>query len=66
MAARKAPVESVRTDSPVPLRVVVMFAYANAKDGEVVRLTKGDIITDRFTQESVDHLRSIGFVAESE
>lgn len=66
MAARKAPGESVRTVSPVPLRVVSVFAYATAKDGEVVQLVKGDIITDRFTQESIDHLRSIGFVAESD
>lgn len=66
MAARKAPVEAAPADSTVPLRVVSVFAYATAKDGEVVQLVKGDIITDRFTQESIDHLRSVGFVAESD
>lgn len=42
--------------------VLVPFAYAATRDGEVVQLRKGDIITDRFTDVSLDHLRSIGFV----
>jgi hypothetical protein len=66
MAAQKAPVEFAPMDPTVPLRVVSVFAYATAKGGEVVQLVRGDIITDRFTQQSIDHLRSIGFVAESE
>lgn len=43
--------------------VLVPFAYATAKNGEVVRLVRHDVvIADRFTDESLGHLRSIGFV----
>ncbi|MEO6158698.1 MAG: hypothetical protein ABIQ39_13850 [Ilumatobacteraceae bacterium] len=43
--------------------VLVSFAYAEAKDGEVVQLVKGDVVDiARFRADSVDHLRSIGFV----
>lgn len=44
--------------------VTVPFAYATAKNGEVVQLVKGDVITDRFEKDSIDHLRSIGFVGD--
>lgn len=43
--------------------VLVPFAYAHAKNGEVVQLAKGDIIVaDRFKDSSLEHLRSIGFI----
>lgn len=43
--------------------VLVPFAYATARNGEVVQLVKGDVvISDRFTQGSLDHLRGIGFI----
>jgi len=42
--------------------VTVPFAYATAKSGEVVQLVKGDVITDRFKEDSLEHLRSIGFI----
>ncbi len=43
--------------------VLVPFAYATAKDGEVVQLVKGvKVDPERFKGESLDHLRSIGFI----
>ena len=43
--------------------VLVPFAYATAKDGEVVQLRKGDTVdAGKFTKESLDHLRSIDFI----
>lgn len=43
--------------------VLSQFAYATAKSGEVVQLVKGDVVdTDRFTKESLEHLRSIDFI----
>ncbi len=65
MAVRKASGDHPIAESPAPLRVLVPFAYATARDGEVVQLVKGDIVTDRFTDASIDHLRSIGFVGDS-
>lgn len=49
---------------PKPVDVVLVpFAYAAAKDGEVVQLVKGNTVnTDRFRPESIEHLRSMGFV----
>lgn len=62
MAAKKpAPPE---TEKPADV-VLVQFAYAAAKDGEVVQLVKGDQITDRFEPKSIEHLRSIGFVGSA-
>ena len=48
------------------LFVLVPFAYATVRGtGEVFQLVKGNEINeDRFTPESVEHLRSIGFVGE--
>jgi len=44
----------------------VPFAYAVAKNGEVVQLVKGDVIdADRFKGDSLEHLRSIGFISNS-
>ena len=46
--------------------VLVPFAYATAKSGEVVQLRRGDVIADgRFAEESLDHLRGIGFIGSS-
>lgn len=43
--------------------VLNSFAYAKAKSGEVVALVKGDVVdADRFEKDSLEHLRSIGFV----
>ena len=44
-------------------RVCVPFAYPRAKSGEVVMLTKGDVIDPaRFAADSLEHLRSIEFI----
>ena len=49
------------------LTVVAPFAYATAKDGEVVQLVKGDVVDEgRFTKESVAHLESIGLVGKQD
>lgn len=47
--------------------VLVPFAYATAKSGEVVQLSKGDTIdADRYTKESLAHLGSIGFIGSQD
>lgn len=49
---------------PTTYVVAVVFAYANARNGEVVQLRKGDVVDpERFTPESIEHLLSIGFIA---
>lgn len=46
--------------------VQVPFAYAVAKNGEVVQLVKGDVIdADRFKGDSLEHLRDIGFIGNN-
>lgn len=46
--------------------VLVPFAYATAKSGEVVQLRRGDVIEDgRFAEESLEHLRGIEFIGKS-
>lgn len=48
-----------------PEVVLSQFAYATAKSGEVVQLVKGDAIdADRYDKDSLEHLRSIGFIGE--
>jgi hypothetical protein len=43
--------------------VTVPFAYAKAKDGQVVQLVKGDVIeAARYEKDSLEHLRGIGFI----
>ena len=43
--------------------VLSPFAYAKAKSGQVVQLVKGDTIdADRYEKDSLEHLRSIGFI----
>lgn len=55
-----------KSDEPAGEAVLVPFAYPTAKNGEVVQLVKGDTIdTGRFTRESLEHLRSLGFIGES-
>ena len=47
--------------------VLSQFAYAAAKDGEVVQLVKGNVINaDRFKRESLEHLRSLGFIGSQD
>ena len=60
-AAKKAESE------PTPdLVVSVPFAYATTKSGEVKQLLKGDLVfADQYKAESIDHLKSIGFLSES-
>lgn len=59
--AKKA--EAKPKAEPKPDVVLVQFAYAAARDGEVVQLVKGNTVnTDRFRPESIEHLRSMGFV----
>ena len=63
MAARKP--AQPETEKPTDV-VLVQFAYAAAKDGEVVQLVKGDAVNpDRFEAKSIEHLRSIGFVGSA-
>lgn len=62
MAAAKT-----KKDEPQAAEVVLVpFAYAKSKSGEVVQLRKGDVITDgRFAEESLEHLRGIEFIGKS-
>lgn len=66
MAGPRKPAEEVpplaEEAPPPPVVVIAPFAYAVAKDGEVVQLRKGDVVTDRFTRDSIDHLRSVGLI----
>jgi hypothetical protein len=55
-----------KDEAPNDLRVLVPFAYATVKGtNEVKQLVKHDLVDDRYTKESVDHLRSIGFVGHN-
>jgi hypothetical protein len=59
-AAKKSNAKPAEKQADV---VLVPFAYATAKGGEVVQLVKGDVVNpDRFEAKSIEHLRSIGFV----
>lgn len=61
MASAKKP-DAKPAEKPSEV-VLVPFAYAAALDGEVVQLVKGVVVNpDRFKPESIEHLRSIGFV----
>lgn len=63
MAARRK--SDVEQPEVVGLVVLAPFAYAHAKSGEMVQLTKGSIVDPaKFKQESIDHLVSIDFLAE--
>lgn len=47
--------------------VLSQFAYAAAKDGEVVQLVKGNVVNaERFKPESLEHLRSLGFIGSQD
>ena len=49
------------------LTVAVPFAYATTTAGESRQLVRGDQVDPKgFEQASIDHLRSIGFLVESE
>ena len=46
--------------------VLVPFAYAKAKNGQVVQLVKGDVIdAARYEKDSLEHLRAIEFIGKS-
>lgn len=65
MASEKKPAAKPETGPPADV-VLVPFAYAAARDGEVVQLVKGDAVNpDRFEAKSIEHLRSIGFVGSA-
>ncbi|MFN2344764.1 MAG: hypothetical protein ABR616_03500 [Dermatophilaceae bacterium] len=57
MAAKKSSEEK-------PAEVVLVpFAYATAKDGEVVQLVKGNAVdAERYVRSSLEHLRALGFI----
>ena len=62
MGSVRKPQDKPNTEKPSEV-VLVPFAYAAAKDGEVVQLVKGvKVDLDRFKGESLAHLRSIGFI----
>lgn len=64
MAAKKAAESKPKQSAEV---VLSQFAYATAKDGEVVQLVKGnEVAADRFTDESLEHLRSLGFIGSKD
>lgn len=64
MASAKKPSEKPEPKTDV---VLSQFAYAAAKDGEVVQLVKGDTVNaDRFKPESIEHLRSLGFIGSQD
>ena len=56
---------AAKKDDKPPVEVVLVpFAYAKAKGSpQVVQLVKGDTIdADRYEKDSLEHLRSIGFI----
>lgn len=59
---------AAKKDEEKPREVVVVpFAYPTAKSGEVVQLVRGDVVDPaRFTKESLEHLRGIGFLGPDE
>jgi hypothetical protein len=65
--------EAKKDAAPAPSVEVVVapFAYALAKNGEVVMLGKGDLVTDRFVEgkegeaNTLAHLRAIGFIGKN-
>lgn len=69
-ASRNVPQESP-PEAENPEVVVAPFAYARAKNGEVVMLVKGDIVSDRFVEgkegepNTLAHLRAIGFIGKN-
>lgn len=52
--------------------VLVPFAFALAKNGEVIMLGKGDIVADRFVEgkegeaNTLAHLRALGFIGSQD
>jgi len=57
---------SAKDSKPASEVVLVPFAYAKAKTSQVVQLVKGDTIdADRYEKDSLEHLRSIGFIGSS-
>ncbi|GAB3081017.1 hypothetical protein GCM10027053_51950 [Intrasporangium mesophilum] len=45
------------------LRVIAQLVPVKGVDGKVFYLQAGDVITDRVSQESVEHLDGLGFLA---
>lgn len=64
MAAAK-PVESRSSTEGGSLKVVAPLVSVKDEKGNVKQLSRGDIIPEGTSQESIDHLRDLGFV-ESE
>lgn len=48
------------------LKVTAALVTAVVENGRVVYLYKGDVVPDGVTKESLDNLKSLGFVAEDE
>lgn len=48
------------------LVVVAALVVARFQGDRVVYLNKGDVVPDGITPESLEHLRSLGFVAEQD
>jgi hypothetical protein len=66
MAAAKKPEPKPKQEKPAEV-VLAQFAYATAKDGEVVQLVKGNAVdSDRYTEKSLGHLRSLGFIGSQD
>jgi hypothetical protein len=65
--AKKAEAQPKVAPQPSTEVVLVSFAYAAAKDGEVVQLVKGNPVDpDRYKGASLDHLRSLGFIGSQD
>lgn len=64
MAAAKKTAES----KPKAGQVVVSapLVQVNTADGKVLHLYKGDIVPSSASDESVDHLKSLGFVGDAD
>jgi hypothetical protein len=67
MAARKSQSQDKPESEKSSEVVLAQFAYATAKDGEVVQLVKGNHVdADRFTAKSLEHLRDLGFIGSQD
>lgn len=48
------------------LKVSAVMVTAKTKNDRIVYLYRGDVVGDEITAESVEHLKSLGFVTEDD
>lgn len=62
MASRKPAEGTEEKPAEDVLRVTAALAQVTTKDGKVLHLREGDIVPSSATDESIEHLKSLGFV----